>query len=1164
MKTGRFGVILSLAVMILAVGCGDEQDKKSKTACTPGEPASCVSADFMQICVGGAYALVNCPNGCDIAEGRCVSTEVGKCVGVTCPSGQQCSLATGTCMPVSGCGNACPTGYKCVSQPADMCVPDKCLNDNACPAGFICEASTCTYGTREPECSNGQCAQPGCKSDADCGNGKCVQGTCQADQDKPECSKDSDCAAGFGCVSRKCEPLVVGDECAQDEDCGEYQYCVEGFCYDEDDVPDCVKDSDCDKGEICYEEMCIDPRDLLECEVDDDCDDGEVCQEGMCVEKQAPSQCQKDSDCEADEMCLAGECVTNQDTPECIYNDDCNDGEACEDGICVPKTVAPECADDGSYPRCEDNEIVTCDQGKIVRTACGSLKECRNGACVDKACTSGTKTCQNGMLATCTSDRTWELSACGTGEICLDGACVAHGTEPAVKNCGSLKISGSNTCELSGYGKKIVLRGDVLGHDQTWLGGSVVIEGAKITYVGCDPDMTSATVITCPEAVISPALINGHEHITFSNGEPRVWGEERFDHRNDWRNGQHGHNEIPGGNTSAGNGNSVVEMRALLSGTTSIFGSGSAPGLARNLDVKSSTIGGVTSVYQTFPLGDSNNVPRESGCDYNYHSSVLEMDEGCPYGPHIAEGINQAALNELRCLSGEGEKSRDIFKPNLAIIHGIGATVDIIKKMADNQVKLIWSPRTNISLYGDTAQAPLFDRMGVTIGLGTDWLYSGSANLLRELKCVDNMNRNYYSHYFTDYQIWLMPTWNNAVAFGVDKYIGKIEKGYFADISIYRKTPTRESYRAVIDAESEDVLLVMKEGVRLYGDANIMESGETIDICGVSKKFDFKAAGAKKEITGMEVLEAAAKYKMYFCEAPKNEPTCTPKRTRIEDTEDQNTTLYDGNYSAANDADGDGIPDNIDNCPTMFNPIRPMDTARTQADADGDKIGDICDLYPNCKANDASCGGGGPVVPTNDKDGDGIPDSTDNCPDTPNADQHDADNDGKGDACDLCPTKPNPGSASCPSETAYTVDFSCSGCKSGPNGYKGVYTETFDDITFEAHGNYQKYQQMQGVTLNGDPASGTRIDVTGLDGLGSLMVSYISYNPTGGSGILNITAGDHSETITHTYDKLNVQEEFQIFTFDDKNVTSFSLVPEAGKSSSSHRIHITEVTWTVP
>jgi hypothetical protein len=41
-------------------------------------------------------------------------------------------------------------------------------------------------------------------------------------------------------------------------------------------------------------------------------------------------------------------------------------------------------------------------------------------------------------------------------------------------------------------------------------------------------------------------------------------------------------------------------------------------------------------------------------------------------------------------------------------------------------------------------------------------------------------------------------------------------------------------------------------------------------------------------------------------------------------------------------------------------------------------------------------GGGDPV----DTDGDGIPDTTDNCPTTPNADQLDSDNDGRGDVCD--------------------------------------------------------------------------------------------------------------------------------------------------------------------
>ena len=44
-----------------------------------------------------------------------------------------------------------------------------------------------------------------------------------------------------------------------------------------------------------------------------------------------------------------------------------------------------------------------------------------------------------------------------------------------------------------------------------------------------------------------------------------------------------------------------------------------------------------------------------------------------------------------------------------------------------------------------------------------------------------------------------------------------------------------------------------------------------------------------------------------------------------------------------------------------------------------------------------------------DSDGDGVCDSDDNCPGTPNPGQEDRDGDGVGDACDNCPDVPNPG-----------------------------------------------------------------------------------------------------------------------------------------------------------
>ena len=76
-------------------------------------------------------------------------------------------------------------------------------------------------------------------------------------------------------------------------------------------------------------------------------------------------------------------------------------------------------------------------------------------------------------------------------------------------------------------------------------------------------------------------------------------------------------------------------------------------------------------------------------------------------------------------------------------------------------------------------------------------------------------------------------------------------------------------------------------------------------------------------------------------------------------------------FEEESDLDKDGLPDEEDNCPKVFN--------TEQLDYDQDGLGDACD---------------------GDDDNDGVPDSLDNCPLLADASPADFDGDGVGDDCD--------------------------------------------------------------------------------------------------------------------------------------------------------------------
>lgn len=253
-----------------------------------------------------------------------------------------------------------------------------------------------------------------------------------------------------------------------------------------------------------------------------------------------------------------------------------------------------------------------------------------------------------------------------------------------------------------------------------------------------------------------------------------------------------------------------------------------------------------------------------------------------------------------------------------AFIHAIGLAASDYAAMAAKGTGLIWSPRSDILNYGNTAVVTTASRLGVVIALGTDWIATGSMDLLRELRCAASFNQTYLDGYFSDKQLWQMA--NAAEATATDDVIGSLRAGRVADISIFNEV-VHDAHRAVVAAEAEDVVLVMRAGEALYGDTNILASlpgigaCDPVDVCGVDKVVCLQGEIAK---TYSQLQTSAGPiYPAFSCDTPNGESSCIPSR----DISVNGSTVYDGDITGTDDdGDGDAKGDACDGCPSFSNP----------------------------------------------------------------------------------------------------------------------------------------------------------------------------------------------------------------------------------------------------
>ena len=414
------------------------------------------------------------------------------------------------------------------------------------------------------------------------------------------------------------------------------------------------------------------------------------------------------------------------------------------------------------------------------------------------------------------------------------------------------KADGRSGGYRSGCGAPIrsgryALAGDIVTPTGVVAGGYLVVDGEQIAEVRTAAEGAPAGVtVVSTGGYILPGLIDGHSHVEY-NHIPLAQFGKRYGDRDQWPNAaayQTLVKDPKNAVTAAGLTCEALkhgEARALVGGTTAIQGTpqlSCVRPLVRNLEQENFC---KDRVRQN--VTDASGFGRSISGKPSFADSVksdIAAHKLDAVVVHLGEGIDAHAESEWSTV-----KSLGLNLPELVIIHGTAFGPSELSEMASAGAKMIWSPLSNLLLYGNTAKIPAALDAGVLVALGSDWAPSGSANLLWELKTADHVNRVLWNGRITDEELFDMVTINPAIAFGIDKEVGTLEAGKTADYMVIAKSATAATaYRALIEARPENVLLVAISGDPLYGEPAFLDSlgkagdYELIDACGQRRAID--------------------------------------------------------------------------------------------------------------------------------------------------------------------------------------------------------------------------------------------------------------------------------------------------------------------------------------
>ncbi|HEY7432840.1 MAG TPA: amidohydrolase family protein [Streptosporangiaceae bacterium] len=261
-----------------------------------------------------------------------------------------------------------------------------------------------------------------------------------------------------------------------------------------------------------------------------------------------------------------------------------------------------------------------------------------------------------------------------------------------------------------------------------------------------------------------------------------------------------------------------VETKAVVGGVTAIQGSAKVGRVFEGWMVRNVE----DETFRTGQKTVNQSVLRFSS-DAQYETAKRDLGEGHAYLYHLSEGTSPKLIADYDNLRDHG-----VLAPKFLGIHSTALGPPQFTEWHTRGGGVVWSPFSNLWLYGATTKVDAAKAAGMTVCLGADWAPSGSKNLLGELKVADLYISTQHQGAFSPQELCAMATCNPADALGWSDKLGRLRPGLHADFVAVRERQ-EDPYRTLIDSTERDVLLVAINGYPMYGTEDLMLAANAVN-----------------------------------------------------------------------------------------------------------------------------------------------------------------------------------------------------------------------------------------------------------------------------------------------------------------------------------------------